>query len=315
MIGENGLVSGSDSTSAAWGWLDELDAGELRDLIGAAVCRVDGLGDWLDVQHALRRGDADDLLAIVNRVMTPHRRFYDYREANEYAYDCADTVELLTHVALHGTGQLLPVIERAITLTTRAILKSDDSSGAQGDVVQTLLAAHATATRTAVPPLTQPEQTRLIKWVVSYRYSGKQDFFDPDIVAYAPALSVKSIEQYRHAITGLNLRTHDRYPLTRLAVLDRDRDAIVAAHGGEPDNPILAATLVDDLEEAGLHEDAVSYAKLGIAMEQRGWNQTLVTFLVDDALTRDDSEHAVTLRREWFTRFPTSTSFNLDPPA
>ena len=57
-----------------------------------------------------------------------------------------------------------------------------------------------------------------------------------------------------------------------LAVLDRDRDAIVAAHGGEPGTAMLAARIVGDLEEATLHDDAVAYAQLGVAMDGRGWD-------------------------------------------
>jgi hypothetical protein len=94
----------------------------------------------------------DQLLALVNQAMTPRRRFYDYRQANDYAYDCHDTVELLAHRAIHATPALIPVIERAITLVTRAILKSDDSSGAQGDLVHVLLQAHATSVRSSTPP-------------------------------------------------------------------------------------------------------------------------------------------------------------------
>lgn len=302
-------MAAPESASARTAWLQSLDTDELRELLEDLAHRVPGVGDWLDVQRASSSEDPAELLAVVNQSMTPHRRFYDYRQANEYAADCYDTVELLAHRALHATPSLIPVIERAITLVTRAILKSDDSSGAQGDLVHMLLESHATAVRSTTPPLTQAEQTRLVTWIVKYRYGGTQDFFDPDIVAYAPGLSAKSIQQYRDAIVGTDLGPYSSYPLTRLAVLDRDRDAIIAANGGEPTNAMLAARLVSDLDEAGLHEDAISYARLGISIDGRGWDQKLVTFVVDDAFARGDAEQAVTLRREWFTRFPLFASF------
>ncbi|WP_152545426.1 hypothetical protein [Microbacterium sp. CH12i] len=290
-------------------WLSSLDAESLRALIDDARRGVPDLADWLDTQRAASSDDPAELRAIVDRAFTPHRRFYDYWQANEYAAQTHDVVGLLAQRSLHATPGLIPVIERAITLTTRAILKSDDSSGAQGDVVRTLLDAHAAAVCTTTPALTQPEQTRLVKWIVKYRYDGKQDFFDPDIVAYAPGLSAKSIEQYRQAVAAIDLGEYGKYPLTRLAVLDRDRDAIVAANGGEPGNALVAARLVGDLAEAGLHTDAVAYARIGIAMDGRGWDQKLVTFLVDDAFTRADPEDAVALRRDWFHRFPSASAF------
>lgn len=302
-------MSSSDAPGPLEDWLDSLELTELRDLVDEAAVRVPGLRDWIDTQRIAAGGDTAELLAVVNRVLAPTRRFYDYREANEYAHDGYDTVELLAGLATHATPDLLPVIERALTLTTRAILKSDDSSGMQGELVRTLLDAHAGAARTATPMLSPSEQTRLVTWIVKYRYGGQQDFFDPDIVAYAPALSPKSIDRYREAIAGIDLGEYGRYPLTRLAVLDADRDAIVAAHGGEPTNAAVAEHLVRDLEEAGLHDDAVAYARIGLSMDARGWDRKLITFLVDDALAREATDEAVELRRDWLTRHPSSTSF------
>lgn len=290
-------------------WLEGLDRDTLQGLILDAARRMPELHDWLETQRVADAEDPTDLLGTVDKVLKPTRRFYEYGQANRYAADAHPIVELLEERASHATPGLLPVIERAITLVTRAILKSDTSSGAQGDLVHSLLTAHAQAARTSSPPLDQKEQTRLVKWIVKYRYGGQQDFFDPDVVAYAPALSATSIEHYRKAITGTDLGPYGSYPLTRLAVLDRNAEAIVAANGGEPHNAMLAARIVSDLDEAGLHEDAVDYARRGLAMETRGWDQKLVTFLVDDALSRGDHDHALALRRDWFTRFPTSTSF------
>lgn len=114
------------------------------------------------------------------------------RKSSFYAVAGQDVVAALKERAASGTPELVPVIERAITLVTRVILRSDDSSGMQGDMVRGLLDAHATAVRSATPSLSQQEQTRLVRWLMKYRYGGSQDFFDPDIVAYAPGLSAKS---------------------------------------------------------------------------------------------------------------------------
>lgn len=302
------MTSDADAT-ALRAWLDGLDEGSIRALLDEATLRVSGLDDWLQTRRALASDEPGDLLAIVNRDLTPSRRFYDYWQANNYAAEAYDTVSLLRTQATRATAGLIPVIERAITLTTRAILKSDDSSGLQGDLVRTLLNAHAEAVRTTSPALAQPEQTRLVKWIIKYRYGGTQDFFDPDIVAYASGLSDKSIAVYRAEILKTDLGEYGGYPLTRLAVLDRDRDAIIAAHGGDPSNPMLAKAIVGDLDEAGLREDAVAYARIGVGLDARGWDDTLVTYLVDDALSRGAHDEAVTLRRDWFRRFPLSTGF------
>lgn len=294
-------------------WLDELDGDEAVDLLVDLIEHVPGVLERLEAARLEESDDAGEMLDHVNLVMKPTRRFYDYRQANEYADDASDTVTMLRRAAGdRATPGLVPVIERAITLATRAIVKSDDSSGLQGDLIRDLLDAHATATRASDPPLTQAEQTRLVKWLINYRYDGTQDFFDPDIVAYAPGLNAKSVEQYRRAIHGIDLGTYGTYPLRRLAVLDKDLDAIVAAHGGAPKNAMTAASLVESLEEAGLHAAAVEYARLGLSQVVDGFgrNDQLLDFLIADARDNGDRDAAVELAGAWFQRFTNLLSFS-----
>lgn len=296
-------------------WVDSLSADEARNLLAGAATRSHTIHEWLEGLRVADSNDHHQMLAFVNQTLKPSRRFYDYWQANDFAVECSGTVQLLVDQAEHATPGLVPVIERALTLLTRAILKADDSSGMLGDLVRETLDAHAAAVRSSTPPLSLAEEKRLVKWIVKYRYGGSQDFFDPDIVAYAPGLSPAAIEQYRDLITATDLGEYGRYPLVRLAVLSRDRDEIVAACGGEPAHSHLAQKLVENLAEAGLHDDAVHYARVGVEIEDRGWNRTLVDFLVTDALQRSNasdsaSTEAVLLRRNWFDRFPSRASFD-----
>ncbi|PFG30754.1 hypothetical protein [Paramicrobacterium agarici] len=302
-------MQNEDAASRLDDWLELLDEDDVRALLRQASNHVPQVRDWLEIQRAASSDSPNELLGMINETLKPGRRFYDYWQANRYAEEGADVVDLLETKAQAGSPDLVPVIERAITLATRAILKSDDSSGLQGDQIRTLLDAHATAVRTATPPLTQAQQSKLVKWIVKYRYGGTQDFFDPDIVAYAPGLSEKSISAYRAAIADADLGPYSTYPLERLAVLDRDRDAILAAHGGEPSNPMVAERLVDDFVEAELWDDALHYARIGVELDSRGWNQKLVNLLVERADAQGDQDEALRLRRSWFTRFPGGASF------
>lgn len=292
-------------------WIRSLPQEDLAELLTAATKDVAGMYEWIQARSVLATGNLAELTALVNDTLNPSARFYDYYRAMDYARDCDDTVEMLCQLAHQTpTPDLVPILERAITLTTRAILKADDSSGLIGDLVHQLLQAHAVTVANAQPSLSQAEQTRLIKWIVKYRYGGKQDFFDPDIVAYTPGLSAKSIEAYRKAISAIDLGEYGQYPLQRLAVLDRDRDAIVAAHGGEPHNEMMAEHVVESLAEAGLVDDARHYAQFGFDMARRSYGTKLDTYLVDDAISRGDTSGAIDYRWQWFQRFPTSTSFS-----
>ena len=142
-------MTASDAAAPVQAWLSTLDEDDLRDLLDDAMARVPGLAEWLDSRRVTDSNDPADLHALVNRDLAPHRRFYDYHAANQYANEAYDTVQIVRERAEQAPPALLPVIERAITLTTRAILKSDDSSGLQGDLVRTLLEAHAVAVATA----------------------------------------------------------------------------------------------------------------------------------------------------------------------
>src|SRR5690625_5228719 len=299
----------SENPGAVGEWLGTLSHEELRELILAAAQTLPGLWDWLDGQRALEADDPAELLGVVNATLAPTKRFYYYRDAMEYAATAQNTVALLTERAHAGSAGLLKVLERAITLVTRATLRSDDSAGMHAMMVRELLDSHARAACTANPPLTQSEQTRLVNWLVKYRYGGSQDFFDPDIVAYAPALSAKSIERYREAIEQIELGPYGTYPLTRLAVPDQDAEANLAAPGRRLQHRIVAPRVVADLEEAGLHQEAVEHALKALPDESH-FSYDLVDFLVADALDRGDAEAAVAFRKQRFEKELTSTAFD-----
>lgn len=312
----------SGNHSSATGWLLTLDADELRALLiglmldSAEVERLVGKAHAAALPNTEVLSDIEvhthleSLREAVEEELKPHRRFYDYRQANNYAMEAAPLIDVLVAEAEQATLGLLSTIERALTLVTRTILRSDDSSGMQGDLARQLLEAHALAVNSVPQPLPQREQKRLIKWIVKFRYGGQQDFFDPDIVAYASALGEEAIEQYRTAIEALELAPYNRYPVRRLAVLSREEGPIVAAHGGEPQNEGMARMLVEDLREAGLHEAALKYARAGLQLDDRGWNSDLIDFLVADAIERGDAASALNLRRTRFTDFGTEASFS-----
>lgn len=290
-------------------WLDGLPNGDLVDLVRGLASQVDGAGEWLALQKL--RGDRDPgaLRAEVDGVLAPRSGFYSYRQANEYSAEAEGVVALLVEAAGSPDLPLVSTIERALTLVTRTVLRADDSSGWLGDMAERLLAAHATAVCGLRDALTMKERRRIADWLVTYRYGGKQDFFDPDIVAYAPGLGDVGIARYRAAIADQDLGRYGRYPLERLAVLDKDPVAIVAAHGGEPTNARLAEGIVEDLVEAGLDEEARRYARIGLSLSAAAHTPKLVDLLVEHALTTGDTAEALEVRRERLLRHPGSVAF------
>lgn len=290
-------------------WLDGLSKDDLVDLVRGLVSQVGGAGDWLVLRQL--RGDRDPLAlrAEVDGVLTPRSGFYSYRRANEYSAGAEGVVALLVEAAGSPDLPLVSTIERALTLVTRTVLRVDDSSGWLGDMAERLLAAHAAAVCGLADVLSAKERRRIADWLVKYRYGGKQDFFDPDIVAYAPGLGDVGVARYRAAIADQDLGRYGGYPLERLAVLDQDSVALVAAHGGEPANARLAEGIVEDLLEAGLDEEARRYAHIGLSLPAAAQTPKLVDLLVEHALATGDTAQALELRRNRMLRHPDSAAF------
>ncbi|MDP9165117.1 MAG: hypothetical protein M3O32_03495 [Actinomycetota bacterium] len=115
-----------------------------------------------------------------------------------------------------------------------------------------------------------PPPAKLVSWLLDFQLDGRQDFFEVDIVDYAPALGPAGLERYRAALAEREAAlgtapagehrwsspdSHTRfvleYNVKRLAVLDRHVDAIIRTHARDRG---VAAWLHDTakaLEEIG----------------------------------------------------------------
>lgn len=290
-------------------WLGQLSAEELVDLVEDLALHVDGAARWLELHRLSDSVDPVALREQVDDVLTPRSGFYRYGQANAYASDGWELVQLLSEVSEEPTVELLPIIERAMTLVTRTTLRADSSSGAMGTLMDVLMKSHAKTARGLADVLTPKDRRRLADWLVKFRYGGKQDFFDPDVVAYAEALGEVGVERYRSTLDKYDLGPYGDYPLRRLAVLDRDVDAIIQTGGGEPTNAALAVRLVDALAEAELHEEARRFATRGLELPGAGHASGLADYLVQDSLDRGDIDAAVALRRDQLAAHPSHTTF------
>ncbi len=291
-------------------WLRQLSAADLIGLIEDLTLDVDGVAQWLALQRLSDTADPVGLREQVDDTLAPRSSFYRYGRANAYADGGWELVQLLSEVAEEPTVELLLVIERAMTLVTRTVLRADTSSGAMGVLMDSLMETHAKAARGLAGVLTSKDRRRLADWLVKFRYGGKQDFFDPDVIAYAEALGDDGIERYRLALGKYDLGTYGEYPLRRLAVLDRDAEAIVSTHGGEPTSAVQAKWVVEALAEADLHDEARRQAARGLALPGAERTNGLADYLVQDFLAQGEIEAAVALRRDQLAKHPSSTTFD-----
>src|SRR5665647_1431450 len=192
--------AGPPEPDPVWSWLADLPRSELLDLLRCAVGQVDGLADVLAREHLAATEDVAVLREEIDHTFTPRRRFYEYREADAYAREAEGLVQVIEGLAGPSSPDLLVAIERAITLTVRTILRSDDSSGYQGDQIRRLLDAHARAADALPGPLDRAGRRRLATWLHGFRFSGKQDFFEVDVDAYADTLGDVGVTHYRELV-------------------------------------------------------------------------------------------------------------------
>jgi hypothetical protein len=143
-------------------------------------------------------------------------------------------------VELASPKEVYRVTHRALASAVRVIARADDSSGIIGDACVGLIDLHARAAAMAgVPPL------KLADWMFDFHFDDQVDFFNLDPVAYAPALGEKGLARLRARIDALRAEIPPADPGVarfdhrgfvvewfdkRLAVLDRDVEAIIRTH-------------------------------------------------------------------------------------
>ena len=304
---------GPVSTDPADVWLESLDATALRALVREAATEAPGVADLVARAYITATDDIAALRAQVEDALKPRRQFYEYRQANRYAAEAEPVVRLLVERASRPSPQLLAVVERALTLTVRTIVRSDDSSGTQGDQVRCLLDLHAQVADTLGAALETRARRRLATWLHKFVFSGLQDYFEIAVDQYADALGAEGVAEYRRLLDWTAEAIGEeavavRYARGRLAVLDRDPVAIVAVVGQGLAMQYQAVAVVEALDDAGLHDLAVEHAALGLRLPHSHQAGELVQRLVDDATARGDTDGVLGLRRAAFTRDPSSTT-------
>jgi hypothetical protein len=221
-------------------------------------------------------------------------------------------------------AELLPVVEKATASAVRVILRADDSGGIIGDAIRDLLELHAKVAAKARPPA-----SKLVTWLIKFQFDGTQDFFSIDVADYAEVLGTAGLSLYRAklaeiadglgpapagrgGLTGPAAQDfHTRFVLEhnarRLAVADRDVDAIIATH---PRDRKVARWLEDTakaLAEIGEVDLAIDWAKQ--ATDFDGGHQSLkAAGYWCDLLARHRPDAEMAARMEVFRRWPSSST-------
>ena len=195
---------------------------------------------------------------------------------------------------LEDPADVYTVSQKAIASAIKLIMRADDSSGVMGDAIRGLLKLHPKASAAA-----QVQPSRLVKWMIDFQFHNECDFFTIDPVAYLPALGERGLARYRtelDTIRGSLGRVpadvswwdapdpHTRFVLDhnarRLAVADRDIDAIIATHVRDES---IAAHLTDTataFEEIGRPDLAIEWARKAVQLNLSHQSHSAARYLL-----------------------------------
>ncbi|MCZ4552195.1 hypothetical protein [Gordonia rubripertincta] len=224
---------------------------------------------------------------------------------------CSGPVDILSTAAETDPADVFAVSQKAIASSLKLIMRADDSDGIMGDAIRALLDLHAD---TAAPAGISP--TALVTWMINSQFENECDFFTIDPVGYAPPLGDKGIARYRAQleeirdtlgpVSGFNhsksaLEYNDR----RLAVLDRDVDAIIRTHCRNPEIAAWLQETANALAEIGEYSLAIDWARratfLGLGFQSERAAQTWC-----DLLAAHRADELLAARTEVFRRWPSA---------
>lgn len=233
-----------------------------------------------------------------------------------------DAIDLLEEaIPTTEPREVHDVTQRALASAIKVIARADDSSGIIGDACRRLLALHPRTAAAAQVPV-----AKLVDWMIKFQFEGDVDFFEIDVVAYAPALGDIGIRRYRERLAEIQEALGERpdpdglyrsasfgdwftieWNEQRLAVLDRDVDAIIRTHLRDGKVAAWYEDTARALEEAGEIELAIDWAKQAMDFDRghqslrasRYWCELVETHRPDEALDA---------HLEVFRRWPSSSS-------
>jgi hypothetical protein len=251
--------------------------------------------------------------------------------ANAHGRQMHEAVDLLQNAAGSvDPAALLAVVEKAVTSAVRVVLRADDSSGIIGDAIRDLLELHTQAASQA-----RPSASKLATWMIKFQFDGTQDFFSIDVADYAPALGRDGLALYRARLAEIaaglgpepaDLRghlddpvawqqaAHDRHTrfllehnARRLAVVDRDIDAIIVTHARDRKVAAWLHQTAQALAEIGETDLAIDWAKQAADLD--GGHQSLdAAGYWCELLAQHEPGAEVAARVEVFRRWPTSST-------
>jgi hypothetical protein len=278
----------------------------------------------------------NDIHDTVLGLIRTRRDLSRWSAANAHGGQMLEAVELLRAADdSEAPEALLRIVEKAIGAAVRVILRADDSSGIIGGAIHELLDLHA-----QLAPRARPAPAKLVGWMIKFQFDGRQDFFSLDVARYASALGPRGLKLYRTklaeiadglghplpeekkralwsdptgrgawegAVSDDQVRHVLDHNARRLAVVDRDVQAIIATHVRDRRVAAWLQDAAEALEEIGEFGLAIEWAKRATDFDD-GWQAARAASYWCDLLARHRPDDELVARLEVFRRWPSSST-------
>lgn len=260
---------------------------------------------------------ADTVLPLIRTRSDLHR----LRAANAHGSQMHEAVDILEGAATgDDPADVFAVTQKALASSLTLIMRADDSSGIIGGAIRRLLALHPTvAERAGVAP------AKLVDWMIDFQFHNRCDFFTIDPVAYAPALGDVGMARYRTRLDAIRAgispppppddwRDPDRHERSRLeyndrrlAVFDRDLDAVIRTHARDQKRAAWLEDTAEALAEIGEYDLAIDWAHRA-SLHDQGHQALTASETWCNLLAAHRPEDLLAARTEVFRRWPSSTT-------
>lgn len=302
--------------------LDDSHAPVVRVAGGGLTRRVSPLaeaGFWLGGKHTAYPPGMSSLADAVLPRIRSRAELWRWSTANAHGAQMHEAVDVLAGAAATDPVEAFSVTQRALASAIKVVMRADDSSGIIGDACRRLLALHAA---TAAPAGVAP--AKLVAWMIAFQFDQDCDVFTIDPVAYAPALGEVGMAAYRRrlaerrALLGpepdgggvghsssrdwFTIHYNDR----RLAVFDRDADAIIRTHARDQRVPAWLRDTAEAFAEIGEFDLAIEWAERAVAHPIGGHQSVLAARYLAQLVAAHRPAALLGTTRSTFERWPTA---------
>ena len=267
------------------------------------------------------RGDGPDMGAWRTRIdnaFAPYGEFVTYREARGWADGVKDAIDALADLCDAGQHDAAArLAEHAHRRADKAIDYVDDSDGRLSDISLRLSEVHHRACVEG-----RPDPVELAARLVDLELTSELDGFYRAAAEYAEVLGEAGLAAYRERLEPQWKRIgHEagdwpdnafavRQAMAGWAIGTGDPDALIEVHGRDRIGPGNVLEIARALDAAGRSDEAMAWARRGIAEHGDTWHASdLREFLAGALRGRGEAQAAVELFWQAFVSHPSLATY------